>query len=51
MLWCVYCIIYNIILDGKDKDIEILMIQLELETDVNNVALRCRIDLMHNGFM
>jgi hypothetical protein len=39
------------ILDGKDKDIEILMTQLELEIDANNVALRCRIYLMHNGFM
>jgi hypothetical protein len=30
------------ILDGKDQNIEILMTQLELETDVNNVALHCK---------
>ncbi len=41
MLWCVCYIIYNMILDGKDQDIEILMTQLELETNANNVALHC----------
>jgi hypothetical protein len=43
MLWCVCCIFYNMILDGKDQNIEILMTQLELETNVNNVALHCKI--------
>jgi hypothetical protein len=33
------CILYNMILDGKDQDIEILMTPLDLENDVNNMIL------------
>jgi hypothetical protein len=35
------CILYNMILDGKDQDIENLMTQLDLEKDANNVII-CR---------
>jgi hypothetical protein len=33
------CILYNMLLYGKDHNIEILMMELDLKNDVNNVIL------------